>query len=567
MTDPDRLGTEAGRPAGATLKQALGQPIVFDGDSTPVKAALFVVVCLAWILPGLIGRDPWKPDEATNFGIIHSMLQGDGWIVPAIVGVPYLENPPFGAWISALFASLLSPWLPLHDGARLSSALWVALAMTFCARAAVELSDARAGRIAALTLLGCWGLLLRGHEISFALPPMAGIAIGFYGLAVLDRQPRHATRWMSLGAALVALSAGLVPGMLCLLPAAVIMIWRPALRRTAVLRALAISTGVMLIVAACWPVLMWSDGSVPTKQWLPTALGIQTLAPTGRAFEPSYFLRILPWYALPALPIALWIWLKDRKVIGERLGLQLPLVAFCVLLAGLSLAREARDDMALPLLIPLVVVAVQALDRVPRSLASFVDWLGVVTCLFIAGLLWSGWAGVVTGVPRGAARWAARQAPGYVHELSWTAFTIAAALTLIWLIAVLRARRTHRRAIVNWCAGMTLIWMLANLLWLPAIDHVRSYRSTAAAIKSAIPTGAECLAQIQLGDPQRAAFHYHAGLKFRPTTAFSESPCGLVLIQGVRDRQPSVPAGWKLLWEGARPGDQAERFRLYSRPQ
>ncbi|MBL8515781.1 MAG: hypothetical protein JNM76_02335 [Betaproteobacteria bacterium] len=559
MADSDRPATRE------ALRLSLKQPIVFDGASTPVKAALFLVVCLAWLLPGLVGRDPWKPDEAASFGVIHAMLQGDGWIVPAIVGVPFLESPPFAAWVAAASASLFAPWLPLHDGARLVSALWVALTMGFCARAAVELSDERAGRIAALTVLGSAGLLLRGHEISFALAPMAGTAMAFHGLAVLDRQPRTATVWLATGAALVALTAGLVPALLCLVPACAMMAWRQAWRRTAVLRSLSISLAVVLLAALLWPALMLSDGTVPVQQWLPTALGIQSLSATGRSFDATYFTRLLPWYALPSLPIAMWIWIKERGTLGDRLGLQLPLVTFVVLLLGYSMVREPRDDMALPLLVPLVVVAVQALDRLPRGLASFVDWLGLVTFLFIAGLLWSGWAGVVTGVPRGAAKWAARQAPGYVHELSWAAFIIAATLTVIWLVAVLRTRRTNRRAIVNWCAGITLVWMLANLLWLPAIDHVRSYRGTAAAIKSALPTGADCLGQMHLGDPQRAAFHYHGGLRFRPVSALTDSDCGLVLIQGVAGEAPAVPAGWTLLWDGARPGDRAERFRLYSR--
>ncbi len=547
------------------LGSLLGQPIVFDGATTPLKATLFILVCLAWLLPGLIGRDPWKPDEALSFGVIHAMLQGEDWIVPSIVGVPYLEYPPFSAWLASWSAMMFSPWLPLHDGARLVSGVWVALTMWCCARAAIELSDSRAGRITALTLLGCWGLLLRGHEISFALPPMAGAAMAFQGLAVMDRQPRQATLWLSGGASLVALSAGLVPALLSVLPATVIMIWRPAWRRTAVLRAVAISTLAALFSAALWPALMLTYGELAPSIWLPTALGVQTMSIQGRPFDPLYFTRLLPWYALPALPVAMWIWFKERKNLNERLGLQLPLITFVVLLIGLSLVREPRDDMALPLLVPLVVVAVQALDRLPRGLASFVDWLGLAAFFLIASLLWSGWAGVVTGVPRGAAKWAARQAPGYVHDLSWIAFSIAATLTVVWLIAVLRTRRTNRRAIVNWCAGMTLIWMLANLLWLPAVDHVRSYRGTAAAIKAALPNGADCVGQMQLGDPQRAAFNFHAGLRFQPVTSLSDSDCGLVLIQGVLDKPPTVPEGWQLLWDGARPGDRAERFRLFAR--
>ncbi len=45
----------------------------------------------------------------------------------------------------------------------------------------------------------------------------------------------------------------------------------------------------------------------------------------------------------------------------------------------------------------------------------------------------------------------------------------------------------------------------------------------------------------------------------------SESPCPLLLLQGVRDREPEVATGWKMIWIGARPGDNAERFRLYQK--
>ena len=29
------------------------------------------VLCVLWIGPGLLGRDPWKPDEAFIFGVVH----------------------------------------------------------------------------------------------------------------------------------------------------------------------------------------------------------------------------------------------------------------------------------------------------------------------------------------------------------------------------------------------------------------------------------------------------------------------------------------------------------------
>ena len=47
---------------------------------------LLAGLCLAWILPGLIGHDPWKPDEAYTFGVVYELLNGGSWIVPHLAG-------------------------------------------------------------------------------------------------------------------------------------------------------------------------------------------------------------------------------------------------------------------------------------------------------------------------------------------------------------------------------------------------------------------------------------------------------------------------------------------------
>ena len=40
------------------------------------RTLLLVLFCAAWILPGLIGHDPWKPDEAHTFGVVYEILLG-----------------------------------------------------------------------------------------------------------------------------------------------------------------------------------------------------------------------------------------------------------------------------------------------------------------------------------------------------------------------------------------------------------------------------------------------------------------------------------------------------------
>jgi 4-amino-4-deoxy-L-arabinose transferase-like glycosyltransferase len=52
------------------------------------------VLVVAWMLFGLIGHDPWKPDEARYFGVVLEFLRGGDWVVPTLAGEPFVEKPP-----------------------------------------------------------------------------------------------------------------------------------------------------------------------------------------------------------------------------------------------------------------------------------------------------------------------------------------------------------------------------------------------------------------------------------------------------------------------------------------
>lgn len=51
----------------------------------PLLMSWQVALCLLLVLliPGLIGRDPWRGDDAEQFGVIAQLLQGGSWLVPA----------------------------------------------------------------------------------------------------------------------------------------------------------------------------------------------------------------------------------------------------------------------------------------------------------------------------------------------------------------------------------------------------------------------------------------------------------------------------------------------------
>ena len=48
-----------------------------------------ISLCLLYILPGLIRRDPWKTDDVAGFGIMWTMAHGglQDWLLPNIAGM------------------------------------------------------------------------------------------------------------------------------------------------------------------------------------------------------------------------------------------------------------------------------------------------------------------------------------------------------------------------------------------------------------------------------------------------------------------------------------------------
>jgi 4-amino-4-deoxy-L-arabinose transferase-like glycosyltransferase len=139
---------------------------------------------------------------------------------------------------------------------------------------------------------------------------------------------------------------------------------------------------------------------------------------------------------------------------------------------------------------------------------------------------------------------------------------LAVFLTVLWVVLVRLARRSNRRAVLNWAVGVTLLWGLYSTIWLPYLDSRRSYRAMieSAALHLLTP---DCVASRDLGEPQRALFQYFAGLRTVREEVNPDSECPLLLVQ--YGREPTVPdiAGYRILWDGHRRGDDSERYVLY----
>jgi hypothetical protein len=110
---------------------------------------------------------------------------------------------------------------------------------------------------------------------------------------------------------------------------------------------------------------------------------------------------------------------------------------------------------------------------------------------------------------------------------------------------------------------MTLVWGLYMSIWLPYLDSRRSYRPVAEALAAQLPPQS-CVASRNLGEPQRALFHYFANLVTVREEKSESHGCAFMLVQyGRQEGDPVAPAGWEMAWEGHRRGDDTERFLLF----
>ena len=167
-----------------------------------------IALAAAWILPGLLGHDPWKPDEAYTFGLVYSLLNGGDWIVPMLAGEAFMEKPPLFYWSAALVAKLLAPPFALHDAARLTTGVYMALTFALVAGAARELYGRGRGALATLLLMGCLGIVVRSHQLITDIALLSGFAAAFYGLALALRRPAAGGFWLGTGVGIGFLSKG-----------------------------------------------------------------------------------------------------------------------------------------------------------------------------------------------------------------------------------------------------------------------------------------------------------------------------------------------------------------------
>ena len=82
---------------------------------------------VAYVLPGFVGRGPWKSADITAFGVMQELAQtGSGWLQPSLMGQTAGLDGLLPYWLGAAAIWLL-PFLDPALAARLPYVLLLAL--------------------------------------------------------------------------------------------------------------------------------------------------------------------------------------------------------------------------------------------------------------------------------------------------------------------------------------------------------------------------------------------------------------------------------------------------------
>lgn len=540
-------------------------------ERTTIPSGLVVLcVALAYCLPGLIGHQPWKPDEGYIFAGIFHMLQSGDWIVPHLAGAPFMEKPPLYHWVAAVTATLASPFLTMHDGARLASGVFVGVALWATAASARLAWGAGRGRVAVLIMLGTLGLLNTVPLMLPDLPLMAGFALAMLGFVAHAFERRYAWLALGTGVGMGFLAKGLLaPGTIAI-AAIALPIFFAQWRNRRYLRLLLLSLVAALPWLVIWPALLYARDPASFITWFWDnnigrffGFSVDTL---GAASERGFWTKTFPWFVFPwwiFIAIAFW---KTRATLLRDTGMQVGLAMLSSLALVLAVAGSARVIYALPLLPALALAATGAEAHVPLRVWKILGVLGVVIAVFAAAMSWFLWGQLTFTGQAPDWHWIARQLPlKFALTSSAYAVLIAVLLSGGWLALVYLRRRVAQGPLLVWTASIALAWALPALLLMPWIDAAKGYQGVYEGMARALPTAYSCIQSEQLGESERGILQYTLGIVTVRMEATPNASCPFLVRQLKHRFDVPAPKGdWFLLWAGGRPSCADERFELYA---
>lgn len=558
--------------------------IVAQGAVRRLPRTALLLLCIAYVLPGFLGREPWKSADMTAFGYMAELARGaTAWLSPRLVGLPPDVDALLPYWLGAWAMQIAPAWIAPDFAARIPFGILLTLALLatwygtyYLARnpEAQPVAFAFGGEAlppdyaramadgGLLAFIACLGLAQLSHETTPALAQLCFTGLFFYALAALPYRKLAPAIGGVLGLTGLALSGA--PAIATLLGTGGALIHlldrspEPDNKKCQFLWAagIALLTLFVALLASLLDLWRWRI-ELPEASW-----------PEWRSLG-----RLLLWFTWPAWPLALWtLWRWRYQLVRGSMPsrhLALPLW-FAGVAVGATLTTGSADRSLLLALPAMAALAAFALPTLGRSVAALIDWFTLIFFSGCALIIWVIWIAMQTGVPQQPAANVARLAPGFEPSFSLLPFLTAVAATLAWAWLVKWRVGRHRAAIwkslVLPAGGAVLCWLLLMTVWLPLLDFARSYAPLVRRTMIVMQQQPSCVEAHGLSRSQIAAFQFHGHLLMKQ--AGSQARCPWLIVD--KDAAKTLPAAadrtqWTMHSSMRHPSDRNEDLLIYKR--
>jgi 4-amino-4-deoxy-L-arabinose transferase-like glycosyltransferase len=564
--------------------------LVTDLQANKLPRWLLLLLCFLYALPGLIGRDPWRADDAANFGVGLTMARGGltDWLIPNLAGLPMLDRGPMSGWVYAAAIKVLSiTGVSEHLAVRSVAILLIFAGLALIWYAAFELASRKGvqpsdpfgvaagttelGRALAdssvLILMACFGLVARLHETSVDAIQFTWTCLVVYSLAISLERPRLGGVLFGLSLAFTALTRGPYLAVTFVCAWFLMMVISAPYRWVFKHMAVGAFVGCFAIVGA-WAFFVHRIDPTFISAWLDSSkIGEPKLSAL------NYYSRTFAWFYWPAWPIATWAVWRWRTRLDE------PIIALClgfiVALGTSVLVQPTETESALLPAVPaFAMLAAMGLPTLKRGVTSLIDWFAVISFTLFSFAVWAYWLAFVSGTPEKMAQSVGRIAPGFNPDFILLEIILGGLASIAWFALiqwrVTRHTSTLWRPVTLSCGGLILTWFLLMTLWLPFFNERNTYREVALSLNKKVALKNRCVelgttsSPSQIGTTERASFFYYSNMRFGK----GAEKCTLKLL---KDEGPAVgilnheEPGWQLVWQGGRRNMKEERFRLYQR--
>ncbi len=577
-----------------------------------------LLLCAAYLMPGLIGRGPWKSADITSFGYMAELARStEGWarwLDPMLLGIRPETPALLPYWIGALAIKIAPSWLHPDLAVRIAFAvlLWGVFttawyAAYFLARTprAQPVAFAFGGEAkptdyaraiadgALLALIACLGLAQLSHETTPALAQLFFATHMLYGVAALPYQRRAAIFALVLGTFGMSLSGAPTIGLALGLGSALLVgmgnmragagagdaadpfethygeftadTQRYTAKDPLLIAAIAALAAILVIALGLWHWQIALPGTDANKS---LSSDLRSLA------------KLMLWFTWPAWPLAMWtLWRWRRQLMARHVAM--PLL-FAMVPVAATWTTDFSDRSLLLGLPAIAMLAAFALPTLRRSVAALVDWF---TLLFFSGaafVIWGYWIAMQTGWPPKMAASVTRLTPGFIPQFSWLTLIFALAATIAWCWLV--RWRTGRHQAALWKSlvlpggGAALCWLLGTTLWLPALDYALSYAPQVRAVSERIALGETaksasapqptptCVTVLGVGRAQIAALQYHGRFDLQPMALRNGCDWMVVGADAIsRVREVASFDQWALVGTMRRPSSANDDLLLFQR--